>query len=167
MNAWFVVYCKSGKDHVAEHNLLRQHFVIYRPRTCITHAPRSQSAKLRYESLFPRYLFVRINTNLQMLTPIKYTRGVAGFVRFGDKYPTVDDSVISEIKECEKSQADSADTVFSKGDTVYINDGSFNNIKATFIEQRSEDRVSVLLHILGNASTVEVASSSVSTVSMY
>ncbi|TQV86017.1 transcription termination/antitermination NusG family protein [Aliikangiella coralliicola] len=170
MKVWFVIYCKPQKDEVAEKNLLRQGFEVYRPlisRARGGHVGGSPS--IREESLFPRYLFLNVDPEIKPITPVKYTPGVVGFVTFGDRYSTVDDSVINDIKVCESEQQMDLDNSvrFREGETVYINGEGFTDIKATFCEMSSDNRVIVLLKMLGRMSTITIPSSYVSRTSAY
>jgi len=168
MKIWFVIYCKSLKDKTAEAGLFRKGYEVYRPLLSETANDGKQPKEK--ESLFPRYLFVRVDPEEQSLDGIKYTPGVVSFVKFGDRYSVVNESVIAEIKMCEQKML-TADTpekeLFTKGESVYINGKGFINIKATFLEKRSDNRVVVLLNMLGGMSTVCVSSCSVSRVSSY
>lgn len=170
MNVWFVIYCKSRKDDVAERNLLRQGFEIYRPLiNRFSSNNKSRVKRIIIESLFPRYLFLNVDPEKQSLTPITYTLGVVGFVKFGDRYSTVTDSVINKIKLLESEQQINSEktSIYKSGESVFINGEGFSDIKATFCEMRGDDRVVVLLKMLGRMSTILVPTECVSRVAAY
>jgi len=170
MKVWFVIYCKPQKDEVAEKNLLRQGFEIYRPLiNRVRGSHRSGTVGNREKSLFPRYLFLNVDPEVKPITSVKYTPGVINFVTFGDRYSTVDESVINDIKTCEsKQQTDLTDScIFRKGESIYINGEGFNDIEATFCEMSSDNRVILLLKMLGRMSTITIPSDYVSRTSIY
>ena len=169
MNTWFVLYCKPGKDKVAESNLLSQDIEVYRPTVNLDRIGKNRIYQTRCESLFPRYLFIKVNPEKQALVSIANTRGICGFVKFGGKYSAIDERVIDQIKECELSQQIKINKckTYVKGDPIYINEGSFNGFDATFIEKHGDDRVIVLLNMLGRMSKVEVPSNHISKFSSY
>jgi len=162
MKTWFVIYCKSRKDELAENSLLAKGFDVYRP--LLRQVDENNIQSEQKESLFPRYLFIRVDVEEQSLETVKFTTGVIGFVKFGDMYSTVKDSVILDIKACESAQqtGECENNSLIKGEPVYINGKGFTNIKATFFEKCSDNRVIVFLNMLGGMSSVSVPSCSVS-----
>ncbi|WP_444996457.1 transcription termination/antitermination NusG family protein [Aliikangiella sp. IMCC44359] len=169
MSVWFVLYCKPNKDAAVERNLLIRGFDVYRPIVKKAKSGQGGAKSFYEESLFPRYLFLKINPDETSVTPVNYTPGVIGFVRFGDKYSTVDETVILKIKDYELAQLSSENDNcdFKKGELVYINGDGFSDILATFCESRSDNRVIVLLNMLGTMSATSVPKSYISKTSNY
>lgn len=164
MDVWFVLYCKPKKDHIAERNLINQGYEAYRPVIIITTRSSKGDRCIRRESLFPRYVFVKAVPEERSLMPASYTRGVLGFVKFGDKYATVSEEIVGSIRKCELEQQEYHENKkdFVKGDSVYLSGDCFNNIKATFVKEHGDHRVVVLLRMLGTESMVMIQSDYVS-----
>ena len=165
MSNWFVLYCKHRKDSEAESNLLNQQLEVYRPKLPIVKMGANiPGARASVESLFPRYLFIRFDPNHCRIDSIKYTRGVSGFVKFGDRLSTVAGSVIDAIREYEieysKNKLNSG--YLKNGDPIQVNGGGFVHVNAIFEETCGDKRVAVLINIMGRATKVEVPMSFIS-----
>ena len=72
---------------------MRQGFHVYLPRIQVRRHRRGQWIDA-VESLFPRYLFIRIDPHRSNIAPVRSTRGVVGLVRFGGQPAVVPDEVI-------------------------------------------------------------------------
>jgi len=151
---WYVIYCKAGQDAVAENNLVAQEIETYRPKLKCDTKTRAKGKNKCIESLFPRYMFVNVDSQVQSLGSIAYTRGVSRFVKFGDIFSTVDDRIIEHIKASEESQE--IYSKYKKGDSLTVNGGCFNSLQAVFLEECGINRVFVLLEFLGNKRKVAV-----------
>src|SRR5690606_503175 len=73
----------------AEETLRRQHFECYRP----------QKHGKTEEPLFPGYLFIRLDRQLDNWYPIRSTRGVARVISFGGEPTPVRDELIEQLRE--------------------------------------------------------------------
>src|SRR5262245_24089593 len=96
-HAWVVMNTEPHREQVALENLARQAFNTYCPmmRTRIRHARRTH-AVLR--PLFPGYLFVRVNSDLQRWRPILSTYGVRTLVCCGDRPSFLDDGFVEGLQ---------------------------------------------------------------------
>ena len=114
------------------------------------------------EPLFPRYLFIRLDDVLSNWSTIRSTRGVAKMVRFTELPAKVPDTLISALKsQCvEDNIIDTTEDkpfVYEKGDEIEITEGSFRGIRAIIKEQVAEDRVLLLLTLLGKEQELEIS----------
>ena len=75
MKNWYLIQTKPKQEKMASQNLINQNFEIYYPKTQI---------KNKVVALFPRYIFIQLDDQNQNLSPIRSTKGVANFVRFGN-----------------------------------------------------------------------------------
>ena len=82
MKNWYLVMTKPREDAHAEQQLLNQNYEIYRPLAKRSRRQRGRMVTV-VESLFPRYIFIRLDPEHDNWSSVRYTRGVAGFVRFG------------------------------------------------------------------------------------
>ena len=165
MDVWFLLFCKQRKDAVVEDSLLRKGYEVYRPLIKIQKRDKKGGLAETIESLFPRYLFLKVSLSEGSLEPVAFTPGVVGFVKFGANYSVVDESIINDIRQCEAShlmKSQSSCPKFKSGDTVYVNGDGFNDIRATFIQNCSDSRVLVLLKILGTTSKAVIPTGYVS-----
>jgi len=156
---WHAVFCKPNQDARAETHLLNQGFEIFRPKTEVRRLVKGHR-KVRIESMFPRYLFVRLHSQGQDWAPIRSTRGVIGLVRLGLETPIVPEVVIDSLRRrCDGNGlvnlTGSID--FRRGESIEIIDGPCAGYRAVFEARTGQERVVVLLQLLLHERRVEIA----------
>ena len=97
---WYAVCCKPRQEAVAEENLLRQGFQVYLPRIRMRQRRRGQWIDA-VEVLFPRYIFIRVDTLRRSTAAVRSTRGAVGLVRFGGQPAVVPDAVMDALRQRE------------------------------------------------------------------
>jgi transcriptional antiterminator RfaH len=160
---WHAVLCKPRQDAVAEENLLNQGFEIFRPKTR-SRRTRAGRRRILVESMFPRYLFVRLRSNGQDWGPIRSTRGAVGLVRLGADTPIIPDTVIDALRQrCNEEGIINLNGAidYQPNELVEIIDGPCAGYRALFQARTSEERVVVLLKLLQHERSVELAESSI------
>jgi transcriptional antiterminator RfaH len=160
---WHAVFCKPREDARAEENLLNQGFETFRPKTRVRRTLRGRR-HLLVESMFPRYLFVRLSHSGEDWGPIRSTRGTVGLVRMGYETPIVPDLVIESLRRrCdEEGFIGLAGTIdYQANDLVEIIDGPCAGYRAVFQARTSQERVVVLLKLLQYERRVELADTSI------
>lgn len=85
---WFLLRCKPKQDKEAKQQVENQKFSVYQPLVTRQYKNRNKIGE-RVESLFPGYLFVRFNPHENHWQPLRYTRGVLGFVHYGNNLPPI------------------------------------------------------------------------------
>ena len=152
---WYCVRTKSGAEELAKKNLERQGFEVYLPMT--PSDLRKQKVTLNLlEPLFRTYLFMHLSEQVGDWSPIKYTIGVLGLVRFGGYPARVPEALIRELRERENQSEIHVVTQFEyqSGDEVVIRSGgSFEYCKAIF-QKSAGQRVWLLMDILGRETEV-------------
>jgi transcriptional antiterminator RfaH len=156
---WYLIHTKPLSEGLAQTNLERQDYQVYLPRA--TQSVRYNGRwRDRIVSLFPRYLFLRLNEGRQSLAPARSTLGVASVVRFGSHYTIVPDEVIDGLV----ARADPATGLHRlvrasrliPGTPVRIRKGPFDGLEGVFEREAGADRVVVLLNLLGQAVSAHV-----------
>lgn len=163
MRHWHAVFCKPQQDERAEENLLNQGFEIFRPKTRTRRILKGRR-RLLVESMFPRYLFVRLSRGGDDWGPIRSTRGAIGLVRLGHETPVIPDTIIDGLRQrCNaEGMINLAGTIdYRLNDLVEIIDGPCAGYRALFQARTSEERVIVLLRLLQNERRVELAETSI------
>lgn len=160
---WHVVLCRPRQDATAEENLLNQGFETFRPKSR-THRLIAGRRRSVVESMFPRYLFVRLRQHGEDWGPIRSTRGTVGLVRLGQQTPIVPAAVIEALRQ--RSDDDGfinlSDAVeYKTNELVEIIDGPCAGYRAMFHAHNGTDRVLVLLTLLQHERTVELANSAI------
>ena len=154
MKNWYLIKTKSRQEHVAIKNLENQDYSTYCPTVTI---------KNKHVVLFPGYLFIYLDKENENWLPIRSTKGVLNFVRFGLNFAQVPDDIIEYIRV---NQANSEEKLkklnkFKEGDKVQITDGVFKNCVAIFKSSKPQERVVVLMNIIGQQQSVTIKQESV------
>ena len=149
MKKWYLIKTKPRQEKIAIANLENQNYQVYCPFAIINN---------KNQFLFPGYLFVHLDNESQDWSPIRSTKGVLNFVRFGMNFASIPDRAIDLITQNEKNTANKISNInhFSKGDKVQITDGVFKSCVAIFQSIKSDDRVLILLNLLGQEQTFNI-----------
>ena len=128
---------------IAKENLKNQGYTVFCPIVSISN---------KTVILFPGYLFINLDEKTQNRSPINSTKGVLHFVKFGLIFAKVPETVIEFIKSNQQITAEKLKNLnnFKPGDKVQISDGAFKNYMAIFKCYKSDERVILLLNLLGN-----------------
>ena len=153
--AWHLVHTKPRQEDVALANLERQGYECYLPQMRIERI-RRRKAEISSEPLFPRYLFVRLDSSNQgkSWSPIRSTLGVSQLVHFGARAAKVDDILVDLLRQ--REQIMPANGMFNNGDTVMIADGPFAGLEAIYQTADAEQRAFILLEILSNPVSMQI-----------
>ena len=154
MNKWYLIKTKPRQEKKAKQNLENQGYRAFCPMVKINN---------QLVVLFPGYLFVQLNEKTQNWSPINSTKGVSHFVKFGLNFAKVPNSVIEFIKTNQHITADKLNNLnkFKPGDKVQISDGAFNNYMAIFKCYKSDERVILLMNLLGREQSLSIKKESV------
>lgn len=158
MNRWYLIHTKPRKESVAEQHLQRQGWELYLPRIQQPHRRRGRWVEV-IEPMFPRYLFVRLRFGVDNIGPIRYTTGVRDFVRFAEEPAVVPDEVVETLKraaDCDSGLHYPKGPLFKSGDAVIIEEGPFAGLQAIFLAETGQERVVILLEMLGRENRVTV-----------
>ena len=154
---WRLLMTKPFKEGYAEEQLNNQGYETYLPLTKRLRK-RKNGIKQSIEPLFPKYLFIKLNTTNDNWAPIRSTRGVSHFIRFGEEPAKVADIIIKTLKVEEEKFADKVFDLdhYHSGQPIIVNHGAFQNIEGIFKCYDGEERAIVLITILQTTSTLTV-----------
>lgn len=146
---WYLLTSKPFKDEMAQVELMNQGYTVYRP---LAQRLRKRRGKMQtvVESLFPRYLFIELDTLNDNWSPIRSTKGVQSFVRFGTHAAQVPTDLVLALQAQEKALGDKAIDLdrFHAGDLVLLTEGAFQGLQGVFMSYDGEQRAIILLEIL-------------------
>ncbi|HUZ31017.1 MAG TPA: transcriptional activator RfaH [Xanthobacteraceae bacterium] len=148
---WHVVRTQPHAENKACAHLGRQGFETYLPRYLKKrrHARRVEVVRA---ALFPCYLFVAIDRQIQRWRCISSTVGVSHLVCNGQEPAPVPDSVIAALRGREDGEGLvwlPPQPLFAAGEKVRLLDGAFADCIGLFEGMKDIERVSVLLDLLG------------------
>jgi len=157
MKQWYVAQSHPRAESAALAHLQRQGFTAYLPqiRKRRKHARRVDWVRA---PLFPRYLFIQLDTSRERWRAINSTVGISGLVSHGDRPSPLPDYVIGEISRREGEDGLIAFGEINKlkeGDRVEILDGPFSGQRGLFSGANDDQRVFVLLDLLGRQVRVQ------------
>lgn len=148
MKSWYAIHCKPLQDARAETHLRNQSYEVFRP---LVRLRRRYGSRFRHvvESMFPGYLFIRLDHTQENWAPIRSTRGVAGLVRIGAHTPPVPEPVIDELRHrADEENCISLNDDYRPNERVRITEGPLAGYEALFESRNGEERVTVLLEIM-------------------
>jgi transcriptional antiterminator RfaH len=166
MKRWYAVMTQPHAEAKASVHLANQGFAIYFPRYL---KQRRHARKVEWiaSPLFPRYLFLAMDVETERWRAIRSTVGVVHLVCHGDRPTPVPDAVVAEIR----AREDGAGLVslprapgFDRGERVEIRAGALNGQSALFECISDEERVVVLLDLLGRQVRVRLPAETIQAV---
>ena len=160
--AWYCLRSKQKKEHIAAAHLRELDGVsVFCPRVRVKRETR-QGLVWVTEAMFPSYLFARFDLE-EMHRQVTYTHSVRGIVRFADRYPTIEDEVLAELRECVgTADIKELDYTPDEGDRIRIAVGAFAGAEGVVIHiLPAKERVRVLMEFLGRNMEAEVKLSSI------
>ena len=160
---WFCVRSQPRHEHIAAANLKQLAGIdVFNPRLRYRKATRRGLVTF-VESLFPCYLFVYCA--LSDMEEVKHTSGVSYIVHFGNRYPTIPEDVMQELKTSfGKRDEQLFLEVPEAGEEVTITERALYGLQAIVLRVLpARERVQVLLDMLGRTTMVELNLNSVVT----
>lgn len=148
MDNWFVLYSKPREEMRAQQHLANQGFESFVPQITLKKIQGTKTIT-KTEPLFPRYIFLKPNA-IANLSVIRSTRGVAGFVKFGQSLAEIPSSLVHTLLKQQLQQHSKAPVhPFTAGDKLEILTGPFAHLNAVFQQADGECRSLILLSFLG------------------
>jgi len=159
---WYVVQTQPHAEARAQEHLRRQGFTTYLPRL-IKSRRHARKTERVIRPLFPRYMFILIDSTHQGWHSIRSTFGVSSLVGSEDGPTAVREGVIEAIRQREGTDGHIRFDApkFMRGAAVRVLDGVFASSLGLFESMNDKDRVSVLLDLLGRRVRVVLEAESV------
>ena len=159
---WLVIHTKARAEEEAAAQLANQGYQVFLPKVR-ERKRRNNRWQWVTGPLFPRYLFVDVTLGEKDVAPIRSTVGVASIVRFGQTMAQVSGDVIAYLMSHQDEEIGAVQdkSTYKPGDVVEILEGPFEGVNAVYQLKKGEDRVLVLIELLGRKSEVVVDEHSV------
>ncbi len=157
MRQWYVIQTRIRMEDHTVYHLRNQGFEVFLPRYVKTrrHARRVDTV---LRPMFPGYMFVCMDISLQRWRSINGTIGVVRLMCAGNEPLPVPGGIIEEIML--RADADGTVSLQAKrleiGDRVRILRGAFAECEGLFEELVDENRVILLLDLLGRKVRAQV-----------
>ena len=156
--SWYLIYTKPRQENLAQENLQRQGYETYLPRIYQTRRRNGRYVKT-IEAFFPRYLFINLDTETDNWAPIRSTFGVSKMIRFDRMPAVVPYNLIQALKS--NDDEDGIQRMIQKnimrGDKVTIIDGPLAGYQGIYQQQKSAERVAVLVDLVGKNTLLNIS----------
>lgn len=153
---WFCVQAKPNCAAIAVKNLTRQGFETFLPKERATTRHKT-GFRTRVRPLFPGYVFVALDVERGGWRSVNSTYGVSRVVSFGDQPAAVPEDLIEGIRRlCEEEDVLRAADDLQPGNTIRITTGPFAEIVTEIMALAPEQRIWVLLDLMGAKTRVSL-----------
>lgn len=152
---WGAVQTKANREDLAAAQLSRQGFESWCPRIPKTvRAGRASTLKLK--PLFPGYVFVNVDLDRRW-SAIESTVGVLRLIKSGNSPSALPSGFVEALrKRADKNGSVCFDETLREGDTVRLVSGAFDNWFGEVLRRPDNDRVTLLLQMVGRDVQVTV-----------
>lgn len=156
MKRWFAVWTKPRQEGRAEQNLRQQGFEVLCP---MAKERKRLGGRVQWivAPMFPRYLFVRADTALQSMAPIRSSKGCVDVVRVAGEPAAIPSRVVQALG-CSPEPV-LIDAAWQKGQQLEVVDGPLSGASVFFEAKSGKERVEVLLMMLGQWRSIILADS--------
>jgi transcriptional antiterminator RfaH len=155
--SYILVKSKPNQDEIALKNLGRQNFEFFQP-TFKTISRVKNKFKEIIKPVFPGYIFIAINLEEKNWYKINNTRGVSSIIVFGNEIPLINSELIEELKDrFSLNSTLKDDNSFEVGMNAKISNGPFAQLNGRIEQIDADQRVWILLDILGNQTRVSIS----------
>ena len=162
---WFLAQLKPNCANIAQRNLSRQGFETFLPLEKATKA-RGRKFVSVMRPLFPGYMFVAFDMKQGHWHAINSTYGVSRLVSFGDKPREVPRGLVRQLQmRCEDDIFNVPKPTFQAGDAVTMTNGPFANFAAEVEKMTPNERVWVLIDLMGRQTRLVVGQNEILAVS--
>lgn len=155
---WYVVNTQARRERLAADNLRRQGYEVFLPTLSKT-VRHARSVRTVLEAYFPGYLFVRLDVAAQRWRPIESSIGVLRLIKAGTNPTAAPIGLVESL--IERSGPDGLLRLepegLKPGQVVRITQGPFSDSLAVVDRASGEERVRVLLLLLGQTTAVSLA----------
>lgn len=155
---WFIVQIKPNAYNRAEKNLNRLGFKTFSPMHNITIRKDSQFKNVT-KPLFSGYMFISFDRNSSKWGKINSTYGVSRLITFNSALKSVPVSFINGLmNRCDISGKLCPKKKIKQGDQVKFANGPFANIIATVEKIEADQRIWILMDLMGRRTKIETTS---------
>jgi transcriptional antiterminator RfaH len=161
--SWYLVQCKPNAAKIAVRNLENQCFGTFLPLQEITKR-KGKIFQRQIRQLFPGYLFVHLNPDQGPWRQVNSTLGVARLVRLGAKPSMVPHSIVEGlIAQCDDQSvlrqiSETKASELHAGNQAQVTQGPFSGFVATIADFEPNNRINVLIEIMGQTTKVAIDS---------
>jgi transcriptional antiterminator RfaH len=157
--AWYVLQTKPKKETEACRNLSDQGYQYLFPKILDYRTVNGRFVQTE-KPLFPNYLFIQLILS-QDYNRVKWTKGIARFVGWGDAPAPIPDEIVETIRRrMDEGSRVKMELDIKPSEEVRIKSGPFKDFIGIFERKMSaQDRIRILLQMAGSQVSVNVPES--------
>lgn len=158
---WFLAQYKPNSHRIAERNLIRQGFKTFLPLHEETTRVRGKFI-VQTRPLFPGYLFVSLDMLQSRWRAVNSTYGITRIVSLGKEPTPVPLDLVNQLMlSCDQEGKLLPPKLLKPGDEVTMISGPFASMIATITAVTPDQRIWVLMDIMGGQTRVGVSAAQV------
>jgi transcriptional antiterminator RfaH len=160
MKQWYALYTKPHKEYQVESLLQEAGAETYLPTVQRKLRRRDRPDRIVY---FPCYLFARLDLEVTPRSSIAWMPGLRCIVCAGEEPVAVADDMVELVRKRLQRTKHTGYGNLKHGDAVRITSGPLQDLEAVFDQPLSaEDRVRILLDVMGRMTAVDIQHSQIS-----
>jgi transcriptional antiterminator RfaH len=160
LKEWFILQFKPNSHHHATKNLNRQGFETFLPLHNTTSRKSSRFTNTS-KPLFPGYMFIKFDRTESKWCKINNTYGVSRLVTVNSFLTSIPTEFVENLmKRYDLSGNLLPMQKLKKGDQVKILKGPFANLVASVEEYEDDQRMWLLMDLMGRKSKIKIATDS-------
>jgi transcriptional antiterminator RfaH len=154
--SWIVARNRPNQDKTALINLERQSFEFFQPQFKTISRVQNKFKEI-IQPVFPGYIFIAINIEENNWHKINNTRGISSIIAFGNEIPHIRSELIEELKhQFSPNNTPKVVNSFEVGMNAEIKNGPFAQLIGKIDEIDADQRIWILLDILGTQTRVSI-----------
>ena len=155
---WFILQLKPNSHQKAKKNLSQQGFKTFSPLHEIS-SPKASRFITKTKPLFPGYMFISFDKEESKWHKINSTYGVSRLITFNSILKSIPTSFVDNLmKRYDLSGKLLPIKKLEKGDQVSVSKGQFANFIATVEKYEDEQRIWVLMDLMGRETKIHTSS---------
>ena len=158
---WYLVQCKANAAQIAVRNLENQSFGTFLPLQEITKR-KGKIFHRQIRPLFPGYIFVQLHPDQGPWRQVNSTRGVIRLVCLGAEPSVVSIELVETLMaRCDKQSilrqtSEKEPSQLHAGNQVQVTQGPFSGFITTITDIQPNNRINVLIEIMGQTTKVAI-----------
>lgn len=153
---WFLAQLKPNCANIADRNLKRQGFETFLPLEEETRQRRGKFVNAN-RPLFPGYIFVALDVTRGAWRTVNSTYGITRLVSFGNEPTAMPKDLVAQLMgRCDAQGKLLPAKLLAPGDQVTLTKGPFANFVAEVEKIAPDQRVWVLMDIMGAQTRISV-----------
>ena len=158
---WYLVQCKPNAAQIAVRNLENQNFSTFLPLQEITKR-KGKIFHRQIRPLFPGYIFVQLHPDQGPWRQVNSTRGVIRLVCLGAEPSVVSIELVETLMaRCDKQSilrqtTETPSSQLQSGNQVQVTPGPFSGFITTITDIEPNNRIKILITIMGQTTKVAI-----------